>query len=141
MAFPVIPYPPTWNQTVTVLNRRAGLDSPDGLDAWKKTVLTDCFWIAQKTQGQSGTDIILGGSYLVRVPFQEQYRPYQDWKTDMGGVTFSTGDYIIRGDVPEDVTAETVLDVVQRYRPEAFEVQFFKDNINGPMPHYKLEGV
>ncbi len=132
---------PTWNETVTVLNKRSGLDSPDRLDAWKKTVLKGCFWSVQRTQGQSDTEIALGGSYLVRLPQQKDYRPYQEWNPDMEGVTFSPGDYIIRGEAAEEITPETVQAVVEHYRPDAFEVRLFKDNTVGPLPHYRLEGV
>lgn len=132
---------PTWTHTVTILNRRDGLDSTDYLDAWKKTVLLGCFWTGQQTIGTSGQEVNEGGSYLLRVPQSENYRPYREWKADMEGFTFSTGDYIIRGEVVEEITAETVQSVVEKYRPDAFEVQLFKDNTDGPLPHYRLEGV
>lgn len=145
MSFPTIKLP-TWAHTVTVLNRRAERDSPDGLDAWKKTVLRGCFWEGQQTRGQSGrvsysAEVYEGASYLLRVPQAPDYRPYRIWKADMEGFTFSTGDYIIRGEVAEEITPETVLCVVERHRPDAFEVQLLKDNTAGPMPHYRLEGV
>ena len=33
------------------------------------------------------------------------------------------------------------LELVESRRPDAFEVQVFKDNTDGPLPHYRLEGV
>ena len=145
MSFPTIKIP-TWSHTVTVLNKRDGRDSPDHLDTWKKTVLTDCFWAGQQTQGRSGymsaaLEVNEGASYLLRVPASPEYRPYRAWKGDMVGFTLSPGDYIIRGEVPEKITPETVQSVVESYRPDAFEVQLFKDNTDGPLPHYRLEGV
>lgn len=140
MDFPTIKIP-TWNDTVTVLNKRDGLDSPDGLDAWKRTVLRGCFWAGEQTQGQSGQEISEGAAYLLRVPRSADCRPYLEWKTDMEGFTFSTGDYIILGEAAEEITPETVQSVVERYRPDAFEVRKFKDNTKGPLPHYRLEGV
>lgn len=132
---------PTWTHTVTVLNKRAGRDSADYLDVWKKTVLRDCFWAGKQTQGQSGQEVNEGASFLLRVPRSERYRPYREWKGDMEGFTFSPGDYIILGEVEEEITPETVQAVVESRRPEAFEVQLFKDNTDGPLPHYRLEGV
>lgn len=140
MNFPTVKLP-TWTHTVTVLNKRAGRDSADYLDSWKKTVLRDCFWAGQRTQGRSGQEVHQGASYVLRVPQYPEYRPYLDWKTDMEGFTFSPGDYIILGEVAEEITPETVQAVVERYRPDAFEVQLFKDNTVGPLPHYRLEGV
>lgn len=145
MNFPTVKLP-TWIHTVTVLNKRAGRDSPDGLDTWKKTVLHDCFWAGKQTRGQSGqmsttVEVNEGASYLVRIPRSEEYRLYRAWKSDMMGFTFSPGDYIIRGEVNSEINPETIQSVVKLYRPEAFEVWLFKDNTGGPLPHYRLEGV
>lgn len=137
---------PTWIHTVTVLNKRDGMDSSDHLDTWKKTVLTGCFWAGQQTRVKpermsTSLEINESASYLLRVPQSEGYHPYREWKDDMDGFTFSPGDYIIRGEVPEEITPDNVQAVVERYRPDAFEVQKFRDNTGGPMPHYRLEGV
>lgn len=140
MVFPTLQLP-TWNDTVTVLNKRDGLDSPYGLDTWKKAVLRGCFWAGEQTQGQSGQEISGGAAYLLRVPKSADYRPYRDWKADMEGFTFSPGDYIILGEAVEEITPETVQRVVERHRPDAFQVREFKDNTRGPLPHYRLEGV
>lgn len=134
---------PTFNNTITVLNRRDGKDSPDHLDAWRKTVLTLCAWKHTETRSQSGeaVEVNEGEDYLVRVPPSEYYRPYSEWKKDMAGFTFSPGDYIIKGEIPEEVTAENVQSVVSKYRPGAFEVRLFRDNTEtGYLDHYRLEG-
>lgn len=145
MTFPTVKLP-TWIHTVTVLNKRAGRDSADYLDIWKKTVLRDCFWAGEQTRGRSGrmtssAEVNEGASYVLRVPRDPEYRPYREWNGDMEGFTFSPGDYIILGEVAEEITPETVQAVVELYRPDAFEVQLFKDNTDGPLPHYRLEGV
>lgn len=137
---------PTFRHTITILNKRDGRDSPDHLDAWKKTVLDHCAWKQTETQGQSGrlseaVEINEGAEYLVRVPPSDEYRPYSAWKEDMEGFTFSPGDYVIKGEIAEEVTAETVQSVVNRYRPDAFEVRLFRDNTGtGYLDHYRLEG-
>jgi len=53
----------------------------------------------------------------------------------------STGDYIILGEVAGEITPETVQAVVESHWPDAFAVRLFKDNTDGPLPHYRLEGV
>lgn len=147
-------YPPTFRETVTLLNRRDGKDSPDHLDAWKKTVLRNCVWTQQQTRTPStqqtrtpstlltnAIEVKLSASYLARVPASPDYRPYHEWRADMDGFTFSTGDYLILGEIPEDVTLETVMAIVEKYRPDAFEVQLFKDNTAaGFLEHFRLEG-
>lgn len=133
---------PTFDTTITVLNRRAGMDSPDNLDAWKKTVLHGCFWSAQTIRSVSGADISLASSYLVRVPRSSAYRTYDAWKSDMVGFTFSTGDIIVKGEVKEDVTPESARDILRRY-PDSFTVSLFRDNSGAveALEHYRLEGV
>lgn len=137
---------PAFKHTVTVLNKRDGLDSHDHLDAWKKTVLRQCAWKQTETQGQTGrlseaVEISKGEEYIVRVPPSEEYQPYSAWKDTMEGFTFSPGDYVLKGEITEEVTAETVQNVVNKYRPDAFEVRLFRDNTgSGYLDHYRLEG-
>lgn len=137
---------PAFRHTVTVLNKQDGLDSPDHLDTWKKTVLKQCAWKQTETRSQSGrlsegAEANEGADYLVRVPPSSEYRPYSAWKEDMEGFTFSPRDYIIKGEITEEVTAETVQSVVSQHRPDAFEVRLFRDNTgSGYLDHYRLEG-
>lgn len=139
-------YPPTFKETVTLLNRRDGRDSPDHRDAWKKTVLRRCVWTQKQDRTPStlltnATEVMLSAAYLVRAPVPPGYRPYNAWREDMEGCTFSAGDYLIRGEIREDVTPETVTALVDRYRPDAFEIQAVKDNTAaGFLEHYRLEG-
>lgn len=134
---------PLFDYTITVLNKRAGRDSADKLDAWKKTVLHHCSWSSQAVRSVSGTTVSLGNAYVVRVPKSDAYRPYGQWIADMEGFTFSTGDYIIRGEIPDEVTPKTVQAIVNRYRPEAFEIKLFRDNTGTieALEHYRLEGT
>lgn len=137
---------PTFKHTVTVLNKRDGLDSPDHLDTWKKTVLRQCTWVQKETRSQSGrlsegAEANEGADYLVRVPPSAEYRPYSVWKDTMEGFTFSPGDYVLKGEITEEITAETVQSIVSQHRPDAFEVRLFRDNTgSGYLDHYRLEG-
>ena len=137
---------PTFRHTITVLNKRDGRDSPYHLDAWKKTVLRQCAWKQTETQSQPGrlsdaVEINKGEDYLVRVPPSTEYQPYSAWKDTMEGFTFSPGDYVIKGEITDEVTAETVQSIVSQHRPDAFEVRLFRDNTGtGYLDHYRLEG-
>lgn len=137
---------PTFRHTITLLNKLDGKDSPDHLDAWKKTVLHHCAWKQTQTQDQGtrlsdGVEVNRGADYLARVPPSAEYRPYSDWKADMAGFTFSPGDYVIKGEISESVTPENVQSMVNKYRPNAFQVQLFRDNTGtGYLDHYRLEG-
>lgn len=133
---------PTFDYTVTVLNRRDSKDSPDRLDAWKKTVLHNCAWSVQTVRSVNGTEVSLGAAYVARIPKSQDYHPYHEWTKNMEGFTFSTGDIIIRGEVTEEITADNVKAVVRQY-PESFTVSLFRDNTNTveALEHYRVEGV
>lgn len=135
---------PTFDYTITVLNKLRAKDSKTKIDIWKKTVLSDCFWSEKAVRTVQGTSVSLGNSYIVRVPKNDNFKPYNKWKNGMEGFTFSTGDYIILGEIGEEtVTPNTIQTVVNKYRPNAFEIKIFKDNTGTieAAEHYRIEGV
>lgn len=134
---------PTFDYTVTVLNKLAARDSATKLDVWKSTVLHNCSWSGRAERSMDGNNATVGNVFVVRVPKSADYHPYNEWKNSMDGFTFSTGDYIIRGEVTEEVTPSTVQDIVNRHKPEAFIVKLFKDNTGTieVLEHYHIEGV
>lgn len=130
---------PLFRETITLLNRRAAEDSPDGLDAWKKTVLTGCVFVRTTVRSVSGADVSLGQTVTVRIPESPDYHPYQEWKGDMTGFTASVGDIVVHGKVAENVTPDNVRAVAGRY--EFMTVRFVRDNTRLPLGHIHLEGV
>ena len=134
---------PTFDYTVTVLNKLAARDSATKLDVWKATVLHNCSWSGHAERSVQGNTVSVGNSYVSRVPKSPDYHPYNKWKEDMEGFTFSTGDYLVRGEITEEVTPQTVQNIVASHRPEAFMVKFFQDNTGTieALEHYHLEGV
>lgn len=129
---------PLFRETVTLLNRRAAEDG-DGLDVWKKTVLTGCVFVRTTVRSVSGSDVSLGQTVTVRIPESPNYRPYQEWKGDMAGFTASVGDIVVHGKVAETVTPENVRAVAERY--ESMTVRSVRDNTGLPLGHIHLEGV
>ena len=107
---------PLFRETVTLLNRLAAEDG-DGLDVWKKTVLTGCVFVRTTVRSVSGSDVSLGQTVTVRIPESPNYRPYQEWKGDMAGFTASVGDIVVHGKVAETVTPENVRAVAVHDRP------------------------
>lgn len=134
---------PTFDYTITVLNKLSARDSVTKLDVWKATVLHHCAWSGKAVRSVQGSEISIGNSFIVRVPKSENYHPYNEWKENMNGFTFSTGDYIIKGEVTDEVTPNTVQNIVNAHKPEAFIVKFFQDNTKTveALEHYHLEGV
>lgn len=135
---------PTFDYTVTILNKLKAQNSATRQDVWVKTVVQNCAWTSNLVRNISGTSVSVGGSYVVRIPKNENYKPYSEWTKNNQGFTFSTGDYLILGEIEEEIiTPQTVIQLIQKYRPNACEIRYFKDN-TGTIElaeHYHLEGV
>lgn len=135
---------PTFDYTVTILNKLKAQNSATRQDVWFKTVVQNCAWTSNLVRNISGTSVSVGGSYVVRIPKNENYKPYAEWIKDNQGFTFSTGDYLILGEIEEEIiTPQTVIQLIQKYRPNACEIRYFKDNTETIelAEHYHLEGV
>ncbi len=134
---------PTFDHTITILNKLNGRDSPDRMDKWKKTTLHLCSWTSQAVRTMSGASVLMGSSFIVRIPKSDTFRPYSEWKVDKEGWTVSLGDYVIKGEVEEEVTPQTVQQIVNQHRPGAFEVRVFQDATGAveALEHYRVEGV
>lgn len=137
---------PTFDYTITILNKLKATDSATKLDVWKKTVINNCAWSSNIVRNVQSTTVSVGTSFVVRIPKSDEYKPYNEWKDSetLEGFTFSTGDYLIKGEIAEDViTPNNVQTIVNQHRPEAFEIRYFKDN-TGTIElaeHYHIEGV
>lgn len=127
-----------FRETVTLLNRRVAEDG-DGLDVWKKTVLTGCVFAKTTVRIVSGSDVSLGQTVTVRIPESPDYHPYQEWKGSMIGFTASVGDIVVHGKVEEAVTPDNVRAVADKY--ESMTVRSVRDNTRLPLGHIHLEGV
>lgn len=130
---------PLFRETITVLNRRAVEDSPDGVDNWKKTILTGCVFVKTTIRSVSGSDVSLGQTVTVRIPELPNYHPYQEWKDNMAGFTASVGDIVVHGKVLETVTPDNVRAVAEKY--ESMTVRSVRDNTGLPLGHIHLEGI
>lgn len=118
-----------YNETLTIINR---LDAKDGglkQDAYHKTVLHGCMWSAQSEHsvGNDGT-VSIGTLHRVQIPESPEYKPYREWAQAPQGFTVRLGDYVVRGEVAEDVfTAADAKKVISAYEPDVFIVQHFRD--------------
>lgn len=135
---------PTFDSTITLLNRLKYSDSATKQDVWFKTVLHNCAWTSQLVRSVTGTQVSVGASYIARIPKNDAYKPYSEWVRDNIGFTFSTGDYVIKGEIEEEIINQNnIKQIVQKYRPNAFEIRLFKDNTGTVelAEHYHIEGV
>lgn len=133
---------PTFDYTITVLNRYENDPETFG-DGWKKTIIPLCSWTCQTVRTVNNGNVEIGSSYVVRIPKNPDYKPYKEWLKTLDGFTLSTGDYVIKGEVTEEVTPSNIITLMEKYRPDAFEIRTVKDNtgIIEALEHYRVEGI
>lgn len=137
---------PTFDYTITVINRLKGQHSATKQDVWYATVIHNCDFTVSVERAVNGNVVSVGGVYKCLIPKQSNYLPYNEWKSNPdGNLTFSEGDYIIKGTLAEDElpTPNTIQKIFQAHRPDAFQVKMFSDR-TGTIElaeHYELEGV
>lgn len=132
-----------YDDTITVINKLDGYDSLLKEDSWYKTVLKHCMWgvKAVRSVSDDGT-VIVDMTHQVQIPESEDYRPYREWKNaPTDGFTISTGDYIVRGEVIEDITTSNIRKVMDKYEPDAFQVQAFRDATKGNGFDHSTDGI
>lgn len=126
-----------YRDAITVLNKLDARDAMLQKDAWYKTVLHGCLWSQQvsRTVAADGT-VNIGSSFRIQIPRNESYLRYSEWlspdKRD-SHFTIRQGDYIIRGEVVEEITPETIRAIVELYEPEACQVKTFRDLTNAAL--------
>lgn len=135
---------PYWNDTITVCNKLSGRDSATKLDTWKKTVLKNCFFKQVVQHDISGTTVSVGVSSVCRIPKNVNYHQYYEWKDDISdGFTLSAGDYIFKGELDEEISANNIVNLYNSHKPNAMLVKSVSDNSDflGLSEHYRVEGV
>ena len=87
--------------------------------------------------------------YTARIAQSPQYLPYREYaklsKEERAGYfTFNIGDIVVKGDCPEEITGKTpntASELLNRWKPEAFEVTAFSDNTSHMCEkHYRVGG-
>lgn len=137
---------PTFDYTVTVLNKLSGKDSVTKQDVWYATVIENCDFSVSVERSVNGNVVSVGGVFKCLIPKQANYLPYNKWKANTdGNLTFSVGDYIIKGTLAEDEipTPNTIQEIIRTHKPNAFQIKSFADR-TGTIElaeHYELEGV
>ena len=92
----------------------------------------------------SGTTVSIGTSSVCRIPKNVAYKPYHEWKNDISaGFTLSVGDYIFKGELTEEISADTIVSAYNAHKPNAILVKAVSDNSDfmGLAEHYRAEGV
>ena len=120
-----------YDETVTVLNRIDARDAGLKQDAYHATVLRGCMWDAKATRTvQSDGTVLIGTVHRLQIPESAAYVPYRDFvklEDREGRFTLRHGDYVVRGEVDEQVDAANVKRIADEREPDAFQVQHFRN--------------
>jgi len=129
----------------TILCKVPRQQSESGLDEWYKMPLTGCVYKRSKVTNVSGTTVSMSQIYTVLLPFDDAYVSYDQWvgladKQDTYSV--SQGDYIVFGEVKEEITPDTVRDILDAF-PNHCEVRSIEEvkQTHGAKYRLKIQGV
>ena len=118
-----------YNQKVTILNKLKRADSANNVDEWHKTVISDAAWYSQVERTVQSSSVAIGSYIVCLIPYHEEFLAYSDWKQaemQAGHYTISSGDYIVLGEVEEEITASNVVSVMSKYEPDVCTVKHFE---------------
>lgn len=93
---------------ITIANRLARGDSITGADVWYKTIIDGAYVKKDKVSAVVGSDVSMGESYTILIPFSDKYVEYEDWTDRDNTYTMSTGDVIILGEVDGEITPNNI---------------------------------
>lgn len=135
-----------YNQRVTILNKLKRTDSKTGVDVWRKSIVDDVVWYTKSARSAGSSSVFIGTYITVLFPFNSRYLPYMEWKKPGNQdehFTMSSGDYIILGDVPENITANNIIKVLEQYGENVCQVKHHNANYKrfGAKVQLKVEGV
>lgn len=134
-----------YDDTVAVINKLDAKDSATKQDSYYVTVLHGCMWAVkmQRSVESDGT-VVVRTVNQVQIPESENYLPYRDWRfaeNRADAFTIRQGDYIIKGEVAEEISATNIKQVVKLYEPDAFQVQAFRDATKGSGFDHSTDGI
>lgn len=134
-----------YTHTITLYNKISAADREDKKEHWQRTVLRNCFWKSVINTGFNGTQASVQNTYVVRIPENRKYLPYNEYaKNPKGHFTVSQGDIVILGECKEEITGQSgqmAVQLLNRYKPNAFRATAFSDNTKSPLgKHYRIGG-
>ena len=133
-----------YDKTVTIINRLDARDGGTQYDTYYAHTIDNCMWslVTTRSVDLDGT-VTVGTSHRVQIPESELFVPYNEWKSGDRETTFTvrTGDYVVLGEVTEEVTASNIRKVIAAYEPEAFQVQMFRNATKGAGFVHSVRGI
>jgi hypothetical protein len=135
-----------YKETETILNKLKRTDSITTKDVWYKTVINNAVWYTDSEREAGSNSVFIGRYVTVLIPFSDNYLPYRDWKkpgNPDGHYTMSIGDYIVKGIVDDDITAENIVKTLQGYGEDVCLVKYHNEVHDrfGATVQLKVQGV
>lgn len=113
-------------ETITIANRLAKSDSITGLDVWYKCILHNIPYMTERITDVNGSQVSMGESFTILIPFDEKYKPYKEWKNleDKDAYyTLSQGDYIFLDEISDDFLPNTIIQLKNKHKGFVCEVR------------------
>lgn len=121
-----------YGETITLINK---LDAKHALlkqDAYYVTILNNCMWSDEFKNGVSSSGVVTPTTiHRIQIPANAgNYVPYVEWrKLDARENVFTlrTGDYIVRGEITDQVDASNIRSIIADFEPNAFQVRAWRE--------------
>lgn len=134
-----------YDHTITVINKLDAKNSALKVDTYYKTVLNHCMWSTDEARAVQGDGTVkVGTVHKVQIPESENYLPYREWRKVENrneAFTLRTGDYVVLGEVAEDITSSNLKATMNLYEPDAFQIQSFRDATKGKGFDHSTQGI
>lgn len=138
-----------YNQRVTILNKLKRADITGGtVDIWQKFTVDNAVWYEDSARNSGGNGVYIGTYITVLIPFNDAYMDYREWRhlpaeERAEKFTMSSGDYVVLGDVTEEIDASNIVSVMNDYGVQKCIVRHVKKphkRFNATV-QLKIEGV
>lgn len=121
-----------YGDTVTLINKLDAKHAALKQDVYYATVIRDCMWSDEFRSGTSQSGVVTPTTiHEVQIPSSAKtYVKYSEWRkaTNRDGLfTLRTGDYVVRGEVKEAITAENIRTIVADFEPDAYQVRAWRE--------------
>lgn len=122
-----------YGEPITLVNVLDAKTAQLKVDVPYVTVIHGCMWSESYERGTSSSGTVVPSTiHKVQIPeaAKANYVPHSQWKKmdSRGDVfTLSTSDYVIRGDVKDEINAETLKAVISDYEPNVFKIKAFRE--------------
>lgn len=105
-----------YSQEITILNKLKREHTRNKLEEWYKTKLNNAAWYNSSERTVDTNGVAISSYYKVLIPMNSSYLDYSDWRENAAACfTLSVGDYIVLGNLTENITPNNLLAILKMY--------------------------